>query len=65
MKELLDSLKVGDNVLIKYDKDWSELATVFAINDNRVLFNSIEGKFEFTKKYLLKSDIKIEIIENY
>ena len=51
MKELLNCLKVGDSVLITYDKDWKELATVFAINNNRILFNNIEGKFEFTRSY--------------
>ncbi|MDU4327358.1 MAG: hypothetical protein E7I48_18555 [Clostridium celatum] len=65
MEELLNCLKVGDSVLITYDKDWKELATVFAINNNRILFNNIEGKFEFTRSYLLKSDIKIQLIENY
>lgn len=65
MNKLLNELKVGDTVLIKYDEDWNELATVFNINIERILFNGLEGKFEFTRKYLLKSDLVLEIIGNY
>lgn len=65
MNELLSKLKIGDNVLIKYDEDWNELATVFNINAERVLFNGLDGKFEFTRKYLLKGDLVLEIIESY
>lgn len=66
--EAINQLQRGDNVLFKYiddeDGDSTKIAVVLDVNTNRISFKDIDGKFEFTKKYLINTNsIEMEIIE--
>lgn len=65
--EAMEQLQRGDNVLLRYiddEDDSTEMAVVLDVNTNRILFKNIDGKFEFTKKYLAYTNsIEMEIIE--
>lgn len=63
-QQLINSIQKGDNVLIIYDEDYNKMSVVLDVNDNRILFKDSDGKFEFTKKYLINSDLELEVIED-
>jgi len=63
-KQIINSIQKGDNILITYDEDYNKMAVVLDINENRILFQDVDGKFEFTKKYLINSDLGLEVIED-
>lgn len=66
--EVIKQLQKGDNVLFTYideEDDNTKMAVVLNVEDDKILFKDIDGKFEFTKKYLANTNnIKIEIIED-
>lgn len=63
-QQLINSIQKGDNILITYDEDYNKMSVVLDVNENRILFKDIDGKFEFTKKYLINSDLELEVIED-
>lgn len=63
-QEIIKTIQKGDNVLITYDEDYNKMAVVLDVNETRILFQDIDGKFEFTKKYLINSDLGLEVIED-
>lgn len=67
--EVIKQLQKGDNVLFTYidekDEDSTKMAVVLNTEDDRISFKDIDGKFEFTKKFLVNSNsVTIEIIED-
>jgi transcription elongation factor len=62
-EELINELQKGDNVLIIYNKHCNKLSLVLEVQDDKIIFKDSDGKFEFTKKYLLNSNIELEIIQ--
>ncbi|MDV3429138.1 MAG: hypothetical protein LIR50_19270 [Bacillota bacterium] len=61
--ELISSLQRGDIVNIKCGNDWNTTATVMNIFDLVIEFKDSSGLFDFTKKYLLNSNLELEKIE--
>lgn len=61
--EIINNLQRGDNILIKYDEDWNSLSVVISVFEQVIVFKDSSGLFEFTKKYLLNSDLELELIE--
>lgn len=67
--EVINQLQKGDNVLFKYideeDGDSTKMSVVLNVEDDRIHFKDIDGKFEFTKKYLINTNsVTMEIIED-
>lgn len=62
-QEIINNIQKGDNVLIKYEKEYNKMSVVLDVLEDRIVFKDIDGKFEFTKKYLINSDLELEIIE--
>jgi len=79
-KELISKIQKGDNVLIDYTKELlkfedeedlqedetKKLALVLEVNEDKIKFqdSSSPYPFEMTVKYLLNSELKLEVIEN-
>lgn len=49
---VLTSLEIGDNVLVKYHRDISKIATYYGKENDKYCFKDIYGIFEFTEKYI-------------
>ncbi len=68
MKEILDRLENADIVSIYYETfDYSKIATVLERdkeNGITMFLDDSNNKFVFTDKYLLKSKIKITILDD-
>jgi hypothetical protein len=62
-QEIINSIQRGDNVLIRYDEEYNKMSVALQVLEDRIIFKDIDGKFEFTKKYLINSDLELEIIE--
>jgi transcription elongation factor len=62
-EELIKELQKGDSVLIIYNKHCNKLSLVLEVQEDKIIFKDSEGKFEFTKKYLLNSNLKLELIQ--
>lgn len=67
--EAINQLQRGDNVLFKYiddeEDDSTKMSVVLNVDDDKISFKDIDGKFEFTKKYLINTNsVTMEIIED-
>jgi transcription elongation factor len=62
-EELINELQKGDSVLIIYNKYCNKISLVLEVQKDKIIFKDSDGKFEFTKKYLLNSNIELEIIQ--
>jgi cell fate (sporulation/competence/biofilm development) regulator YlbF (YheA/YmcA/DUF963 family) len=62
-QEIINSIQKGDNVLIKYDEEYNKMSVVLDVLEDKIIFKDIDGRFEFTKKYLINGDLELEIIE--
>lgn len=66
--EAINQLQRGDNVLFTYideEDDNTKMAVVLNVEDDKILFKDIDGKFEFTRRYIeYTNGVRMEIIED-
>lgn len=67
--EAINQLQRGDNVLFKYiddeEDDSTKMSVVLNVDDDKISFKDIDGKFEFTKRFLINTNsVTMEIIED-